>query len=80
MSTTTGDSKLPIPEGSDILARYVQNWKGLRSGSSGIVILKGEQDFVFKEITVLAQGLTLHSFNKLYDDYPVDFSEVLEIW
>lgn len=80
MFPTTGDSMLPIPEGSDILARYIQNWKELRSGSLGIVILKGEQDFVFKEITVLAQGLSLHSFNKLYEDYQVDFSDVLEIW
>jgi transcriptional regulator with XRE-family HTH domain len=80
MFPTIGDSMLPIPEGSDILAKYVQNWRELKAGTLGIIILKGEQDFVFKEISVLTQGLLLHSLNKLYDDYKVEFSDVLEIW
>lgn len=47
MFPTTGDSMLPIPEGSDVVARYVQDWKTLKPDRHCIVILKGEQDFVF---------------------------------
>ncbi|TKT84722.1 XRE family transcriptional regulator [Dyadobacter frigoris] len=80
MFPTSGDSMLPIPEGSDILARYVQNWKDLKAATLCIVILVGDQEFVFKQVTITPDGLLLHSMNKLYEDYTVDFSDVLEIW
>ena len=81
MFPTTGDSMLPIPEGSDILARYVQNWKELKSGSLGIVILKGEQDFVFKKVSMQNEGiLLLESFNEVYKPYTASVENVLEIW
>jgi transcriptional regulator with XRE-family HTH domain len=80
MFPTSGDSMLPIPEGSDILTRYVQNWKEIKTGTLCIVILVGEQEFVFKQVTITPIGLQLHSLNRLYEDYTVDFSDVLEIW
>ena len=80
MFPTSGDSMLPIPEGSDILARYVQDWKNLKPATLCIVILIGDQDFVFKQVTIEEAGILLHSLNKLYEDYWVEFSEVLEIW
>jgi transcriptional regulator with XRE-family HTH domain len=80
MFPTSGDSMLPIPEGSDILARYVQDWKNLKPATLCIVILIGDQDFVFKQVTIEEAGILLHSLNKLYEDYRVEFSEVLEIW
>ena len=80
MFPTTGDSMLPIPEGSDVIAKYVQDWMGIKPDTLCIVILKGEQDVVFKQVRVLEEGLLLQSFNPNYEPYIVHFSEVVEVW
>ncbi len=81
MFPTEGDSMLPIPEGSDIIAKYVQDWTTLKPDTPCIVILKAEQDFVFKLVTIQKNGaLLLKSLNKAYDPYSVESSEVLEVW
>lgn len=81
MFPTTGDSMLPIPENSDIIARYVQDWKAIKPGTPCILILKGSQDFVFKAVTVREDGqLLLQSFNKTYEPYTVAVEDILEIW
>lgn len=81
MFPTTGDSMLPIPEESDVIAQYVQDWNKLKPETPCIVILKGEQDFVFKLVTVHKEGtLSLKSLNKAYEPYTVESSEVLEVW
>ena len=77
---TTGDSMQPIPEGSDIVAKYVEDWTSLKPDSPCIVILKGEQDFVFKQVTVGKGKILLKSYNDLYVPYEVEAGEVLEIW
>jgi len=77
---TVGDSMLPIPEDSQILSSYVENWKDIKPKTLCIVILKGEQDFVFKQVSLHKQGLLLESLNKAYDPYIVPVSEVLELW
>lgn len=81
MFPTIGDSMLPVPEGSDIITRYVQDWRMLKNETPCIVILKGEQDFVFKQVTINEDGtMLLQSFNKQYFAYTVPVSEVLELW
>ncbi|WP_370583064.1 helix-turn-helix transcriptional regulator [Pedobacter sp. MC2016-24] len=81
MFPTTGDSMLPIPEGSDILAKYVQDWTSIKAGTPCIVILNGTQDFVFKLVTVNSDNtLMLESLNKKYLPYSVPTNDILEIW
>ena len=81
MFPTVGDSMLPIPEKSDIITEYVQDWKSLKPDTLCIVILKGEQDFVFKQVTVNEDtSLLLRSLNPAYKSYLVEAEEVLEIW
>ncbi|MNK11842.1 Helix-turn-helix domain protein [compost metagenome] len=81
MFPTTGDSMLPIPEGSDILAKYVQDWTSIKSETPCIVILNGEQDFVFKKVTLQSDGnVLLQSFNEIYKTYTEPMANVLEIW
>lgn len=78
---TTGDSMLPIPERSEVIAQYIDNWKSLKPDTPCIVILKGEQDFVFKLVTVQPDGtLLLKSLNRNYAPFTVDTADVLEIW
>lgn len=82
MFPTTGDSMLPLPEGSDVVCRYIADWTTVRPGALCIVILKGEQDFVFKKVTVKVpeKVLLLESLNPVYEPYEVPLDEVLEIW
>jgi Predicted transcriptional regulators len=80
MFPTTGDSMLPIPEGSDIVCRYLENWANLKPRTLCIAVLKGEQDFVFKQVTLQEKGLLMESLNTTYQPYIVPISEVLELW
>ncbi|MCF0059098.1 LexA family transcriptional regulator [Dyadobacter sp. CY356] len=81
MFPTVGDSMLPIPEKSDIITEYVQDWKSLKPDTLCIVILKGEQDFVFKQVTVNEDGtILLRSINSLYQPYTVSAHDIIEIW
>ncbi|WP_118952361.1 XRE family transcriptional regulator [Taibaiella helva] len=80
MFPTTGDSMLPIPEGSDVICRFIQDWSTVKPRTVCIVILKGEQDFVFKQVSLQAGGLLLESLNTQYQPYVVPVSEVLELW
>lgn len=81
MFPTTGDSMLPIPENSEIIAQYVQDWKSLKPHTPCIVVLKGEQDFVFKLVTLQKNGqVLLQSLNTNYKPYTVNAADILEIW
>ena len=81
MFPTTGDSMLPIPENSEVIAQYVQDWKSLKPDTPCIVILKGEQDFVFKLVTIDNSGqILLKSLNRNYEPYTVNGDDILEIW
>lgn len=81
MFPTTGDSMLPIPENSDVIAQYVQDWKSMKPNTPCIVILKGEQDFVFKLVTVQSNNeVLLKSLNRNYTPYTVNSEDILEIW
>ncbi|HSI76260.1 MAG TPA: XRE family transcriptional regulator [Lunatimonas sp.] len=78
---TVGDSMLPIPGGSDIVTQYVEDWTGLKPDTPCIVILSGQQDFVFKLVTVNMDGtLLLRSLNPIFEPYTVAAGDVLEIW
>ncbi|PTQ99193.1 helix-turn-helix protein [Mucilaginibacter yixingensis] len=78
---TTGDSMVPVPEGSDVLAAYVADWQAIKAETLCIVIMRSEQDFVFKQVTLIGKDrLQLKSLNEQYEPYLVKLEEVLEIW
>jgi transcriptional regulator with XRE-family HTH domain len=78
---STGDSMLPVPEGADIIARYVADWTTIKPDTPCIVILKNQQDFVFKMVTINADGtILLKSLNAVYNPYVVFIDNVLEMW
>lgn len=81
MFPTTGASMLPIPEGAEVICRFLADWQQLKARSLCIVVLKGEQDFVFKQVTIENEGtVLLESLNKLFQPYRVPVAEVLELW
>ncbi len=77
-----GDSMLPIPDGSDITGKFIQDWKAIKPKTPAIVILKGEQNFVFKLITIHHEEGTIlfESLNPVFVPYVLEVSEVVEIW
>jgi hypothetical protein len=85
MFPTSGASMLPIPEGSLIIAEFVQDWISLKDNTLCILILKGEgQDFVFKQVENRIRDerlLRLKSLNsEVFKPYDVAVADVLEIW
>lgn len=78
---TEGDSMLPVPENSDITGEYIEDWQSIKPKTPCIVILKNNQDFVFKMVTFHKDGkFLLESMNRVYDPYTVDAGDILEIW
>lgn len=79
--TITGDSMLPIPDGSEVVGQYVADWTILRPDTPCVVVLKAEQDFVFKLVSLEADGtFALKSLNKQYMPFSVAAADVLELW
>jgi len=81
MFPTSGDSMLPIPENSEVIAQYLLDWKSIKPDTPCIVILKGDQDFVFKLVTLQNNGtFLLKSLNLSFEPYNVSGEDILEIW
>jgi len=78
----SGDSMLPIPNGSWITGEYMQNWKLLRDRHA-YVVLTLDDGIVFKVIEnrIQAKGsLIMHSFNPIFQPYEIPITEIKEIW
>lgn len=77
-----GDSMLPLPSGSIIVAEYVENWHDIKPGQTYVVVSKDE-GVVYKRIAFKFKedkGLKLISDNKVYDPYWVSAADILEVW
>lgn len=79
--TGQGDSMLPIPDGSDIIGKYVTDWSLLKARTPAVVVLNTEQDIVFKFITIQEDGMVLlESLNQIFKPYYVTADNIAEIW
>lgn len=78
----SGDSMLPIPDGSWVTGEFVQNWNLIRDGQP-YIILTLDDGIMFKIVTNKIKPdarLTLHSLNPLYEPYNIDIKNVREVW
>lgn len=78
----TGDSMLPIPDGSWITGEFVQNWQHIRS-QHPYIILTVDDGVVFKVVEnnlKEKQQLKLYSLNPLYEPYNIDAKDIREVW
>jgi len=78
----SGDSMLPIPDGSYVTGEFIQNWMHIKS-KQAYIILTLDDGVVFKVVENKIKTdakLVLHSLNPLYDAYEIDIQEVKEIW
>lgn len=78
----SGDSMLPIPDGSWVTGEYVQNWNFIKNGTPSIIITK-DDGIVFKILHnhIKEKGTLLAcSTNPAYKPYEISVNEVLEVW
>lgn len=78
----SGDSMLPIPDGSWVTGEFIQNWNLIRDGHP-YIILTLDDGILFKVVTNRIKQfgwLTLNSLNPLYDSYDIDIKDVREVW
>lgn len=78
----SGDSMLPIPEGSWVTGEYIQDWNHIISGQAYIVFTL-DDGIVFKVVENLLEKegkLRLYSLNPLFEPYDVPVTEVKEMW
>lgn len=78
----TGDSMLPIPDGSYITCEFIENWSAIKNGEACIVLTL-DDGLVFKcvenELSKKSK-LGLYSLNPEYEAYHIDASDIKEIW
>ena len=77
-----GDSMIPMPPGSYVLTRYVENWQNIKNGKTYVVISKSE-GVVYKRVLNEIEHsflLTLQSDNKMYPDIQLNVDDIMEVW
>ena len=78
----SGDSMLPIPDGSYVTGEFVQDWNNIRNHHAYIILTK-DDGMVFKVIENIISDsgkIKLHSLNPLFLPYEIKISEVTEVW
>ncbi len=78
----TGDSMLPIPDGSWVTGVFVQDWSTVRD-KDAYIILTIDEGIVFKVAENKIRDdskLILHSLNPTYRPYDIQVKDIREIW
>jgi len=78
----SGDSMLPIPDGSWVTAEFVQNWN-LVKDRQAYIILTMEDGIVFKVAEnriKMENKFILHSLNPDYQPYDIAVKDIREVW
>ncbi len=82
MFQISGDSMLPIPDKSYVIAEYLENWYDIKDGEA-YVLLTQEEGIVFKMVEnnlKKKRSLTLKSLNTIYNPYDLNVSDIKEVW
>lgn len=77
-----GDSMLPIPDKAWVTGEFVIDWNEVKTGEA-YIILTLDDGIVFKvvENRLEKEGqLLLYSLNPLYEPFPVNVTDIREIW
>ena len=78
----SGDSMLPVKDGSFIVAKFVDDITDVKDGRTYIVLTKND-GLVYKRLynKIEEKGcLELHSDNKLYQPFDVVTDDIIELW
>lgn len=76
----TGDSMLPIPDGSIIIGKFVEELADVRNGRTYIIV--STTGIAYKRVYTKIEDnvLLLVSDNKMYSPYEMPFENILELW
>ncbi len=77
-----GDSMEPLPTGTYIICRYLDNWFNVKDGKTYVVLTK-DDGIVYKRLyNRLEETKTLEmiSDNPMYSPYSVRIENILEVW
>jgi transcriptional regulator with XRE-family HTH domain len=76
----TGDSMLPVPDGSIIIGKFVEEIADIKNGRTYIVV--STTGIAYKRIYIKSgeNVLSLVSDNKIYSPYEMPFENILELW
>jgi transcriptional regulator with XRE-family HTH domain len=78
----SGDSMLPIPDGSFVTGEFVQDWNSIRNRHAYILLTR-EEGVVFKVVENKVEDdgkLVLHSLNPIYDPFDIHVNDLKEVW
>jgi transcriptional regulator with XRE-family HTH domain len=78
----SGDSMLPIPDGSFVTGEFVQDWNSIRNHHAYILLTR-EEGVVFKVVENKVENdgkLVLHSLNPIYDPFDLHVNDLKEVW
>lgn len=78
----SGDSMLPVKDGSFIVAKFIDAINDVKNGCTYIILTK-DDGLVYKRVYNKIEEkdcLELHSDNKLYAPYDVKTTDIMEIW
>lgn len=78
----SGDSMLPIPDGSYVTAEFIPNWNLIRDRKA-YIILTHDDGVVFKVVENQIREfkkLVLHSLNSIYRPYDLQINDIREVW
>ncbi|MFW6104121.1 MAG: XRE family transcriptional regulator [Bacteroidota bacterium] len=78
----SGESMLPIPDGSWVTGEFIQDWLSINNGEACIILTLNE-GVVFKIVEnrlKQERKLIVHSLNPAYASYEIPAEEIKEIW
>ncbi len=78
----SGESMLPIPDGSWVTGEFIQDWLSINNGEACIILTLNE-GVVFKIVEnrlKQERKLIVHSLNPAYTSYEIPAEEIKEIW
>ncbi|MCT4636113.1 MAG: helix-turn-helix domain-containing protein [Bacteroidales bacterium] len=78
----SGDSMLPLVDGTIIIAEYIKDWRDISDGDNCIVVTANDGLVLKKVFNRIndERSLLLISSNPVYKPYFVDINDVLEVW
>lgn len=80
--TISGDSMLPIPDGSVVIGEFIQDFTDIKNGQACVVVTRDE-GIVFKLVEneiADKRSLRLISLNTQFEPYDLSLTEVKEMW
>ncbi|WP_069659744.1 XRE family transcriptional regulator [Arcticibacter eurypsychrophilus] len=77
-----GDSMLPLQPGSLIIGEYIENWTDVKIGDTYVFITKSDGIVYKRAGNKYKENKTIKliSDNQVYEPYPVQAEDILEIW